>query len=106
MPILVCQCGQTLSVRDEHVGKMVRCPACGQQLLVAAGQGEPEPPAPRRPRPEDVQSARPAARPRRDPDDRGDEWEGRPPRGESLKTSGLAITSLVLGVASLGCLCL
>lgn len=29
-----CECGKSLSVRDEHAGKKVRCPACGQPTRV------------------------------------------------------------------------
>ncbi|MCI0685227.1 MAG: zinc-ribbon domain-containing protein [Gemmataceae bacterium] len=37
MPILVaCSCGKKLKVRDELVGKKVKCPACGGVLEVAA----------------------------------------------------------------------
>src|SRR5215207_561617 len=100
MPILVCQCGQTLSVKDEHVGKMVRCPACGHQLLVAAGADEPPAPAPRRPRDEDIQAERPAPRRRRDADDQ-DDAEDQPVHRGPLRTSGLAVASLVFGGLSL-----
>jgi len=34
-----CECGKKLSVRDEHAGKQVRCPACGQPARVP-DQGE------------------------------------------------------------------
>ncbi len=29
-----CQCGKRLRVKDEHAGKKVKCPACGEPLVV------------------------------------------------------------------------
>ncbi len=43
MPIMVpCQCGKQLRVPDEHIGKKIKCPACGA-LLVATAPAEPAP---------------------------------------------------------------
>jgi uncharacterized Zn finger protein (UPF0148 family) len=42
MPIAVtCQCGKTLSVRDELAGKAVKCPSCQQVIRVAGSPKAP-----------------------------------------------------------------
>lgn len=49
MPIQVtCQCGKTLNVKDEHAGKSVKCPACGDVLKVPGGSAPAPPPRRRR----------------------------------------------------------
>src|SRR5262245_63442798 len=41
MPVqLRCACGRLLRVRDELVGKRVKCPGCGGALLVLAAPPE------------------------------------------------------------------
>jgi hypothetical protein len=43
---VTCDCGKQLQVKDELEGKRVRCPACGQPVLVtaaSAGKGKPAP---------------------------------------------------------------
>ncbi len=48
MPIAVrCQCGKTLNVRDELVGKAVKCPACQQVVRVPGGPAATASPATR-----------------------------------------------------------
>jgi hypothetical protein len=66
MPVLIeCACGQKLSVRDEYLGKRIKCPACGASTLVAGppGTGSPPPPPyaspPPREREEDEEEERP-----------------------------------------------
>ncbi len=50
MPIrIACQCGKQMQVKDEHAGKSVRCPGCGQILRIPGG------PAPQQPRPQSIQ---------------------------------------------------
>ena len=52
MPIsITCQCGKSLSVRDDLAGKAVKCPSCGQVIRVSGGPAAaaprpPQPPAP------------------------------------------------------------
>ena len=46
VPISVqCDCGTMLKVRDDRVGKFIRCPACGKSMLTAKPQQEPTPTA-------------------------------------------------------------
>ena len=48
MPIRVtCECGKTLQAKDEHAGKRLRCPGCGETVGVPASP----PPMPPRPQP-------------------------------------------------------
>ncbi|MBI4613256.1 MAG: hypothetical protein HY720_06555 [Planctomycetes bacterium] len=37
---LACYCGKSLSVPEERAGETVRCPGCGQSLVVPPGPGE------------------------------------------------------------------
>ena len=53
--LIACSCGKQLRVRDDAVGKMIKCPACGDKVMVPGPAAEPpdEPPdepatAPRR----------------------------------------------------------
>ncbi len=39
MPVIQCSCGKQLRVPDEHAGKRVKCPACGQACAVPAAGG-------------------------------------------------------------------
>jgi hypothetical protein len=32
----VCECGNSLSIAEEHAGKRAKCPACGRALTVAS----------------------------------------------------------------------
>lgn len=34
MILVTCRCGQRLQARDEHAGRSVKCPACGQILTI------------------------------------------------------------------------
>ncbi|SMP61774.1 hypothetical protein SAMN06265222_107165 [Neorhodopirellula lusitana] len=66
MPIPIkCQCGKSLSVRDELAGKAVKCPSCGKPVRVPAASGKPAAGQPaRRPAGAPASPARPApARP-------------------------------------------
>ncbi|MBI1916329.1 MAG: hypothetical protein HYS12_16595, partial [Planctomycetes bacterium] len=39
MPIKVqCDCGRTMTVRDELAGKLARCPACKRPVRVPSGK--------------------------------------------------------------------
>jgi WD40 repeat protein len=67
---ITCECGRSLHVRDELIGKRVKCPACGEILAVvqeqAANAGAPRPAAQPAPRPKTAPAApveprRPAA---------------------------------------------
>jgi serine/threonine protein kinase len=42
--LVTCSCGQTLQARQKYSGTRVRCPACGD-LLLLPGKAPPEPPA-------------------------------------------------------------
>ncbi len=37
--IVKCECGKPLRIKDELAGKRIKCPACGQIMLAAAGGG-------------------------------------------------------------------
>jgi hypothetical protein len=40
MPIVVaCSCGKQFRAKDEHAGKRLRCPGCGQPLTIPGGGG-------------------------------------------------------------------
>ena len=44
MPIVVvCPCGKSVTAKDELAGRRVKCPGCGQPLLVPAANGAPGP---------------------------------------------------------------
>ncbi len=38
MPVIQCTCGKQLRVPDEHAGKRVKCPGCGQPVVVPAAR--------------------------------------------------------------------
>src|SRR5258708_17594739 len=40
---VACECGKRLSAKDELAGKRVKCPACGQGLLIPAPDSAPQP---------------------------------------------------------------
>jgi flagellar basal body-associated protein FliL len=44
MAVIQCSCGKQLRVADEHAGKRVKCPACGQACVVPAA-GAPKAPS-------------------------------------------------------------
>ncbi len=46
--VVQCQCGKGLRVRDESAGKRVRCPSCGEVMLVPGEQVAPRAAAPSR----------------------------------------------------------
>jgi prepilin-type processing-associated H-X9-DG protein len=76
MPILMtCECGKQFQAKDENVGRRFACPNCGRELTVPKGEVDPydSPSAPLF----DV--------------------------GTEVKTSGKAISSLVLGILSFPC---
>ncbi len=83
-----CECGRLLQAREEHAGRTVACPACGNRLTVPdgstavqAGQSSPAP----APAATGVRRGREAPAP-----------EGAAP----AVTSGKAVVSLILGVLS------
>src|SRR5262249_6256510 len=44
MPISVmCECGKKLSVKDDLLGKRIKCPVCGAKILVAEEEPDAEP---------------------------------------------------------------
>ncbi|HEX5271870.1 MAG TPA: DUF1559 domain-containing protein, partial [Gemmataceae bacterium] len=83
----LCSCGRKLQADEAHVGRLVRCPACGQETTVPA-EGTAVQPAEAVPRkPDRIQAdeppPRPAAdedRPRRRRDDDDDERDDDRPR--------------------------
>ena len=88
-----CPCGQRLQARAEDVGRLMRCPACGQETTI----------------PDDAQRAEAAVAPpneanparRRRQEERVDEYEENHPRRLGTEgTSGKAIAAVVLGVLS------
>jgi hypothetical protein len=121
-----CECGSLLRARDEHAGKVLKCPKCGGRVRVPADDDyteelppprarppeatRPGPPA-RRPRDEyyDDDYDRPRRRPpdadyddrsrRRRPDD-ADYADERPPARRS-RGNPLALVALLLGAATL-----
>ena len=103
MPISVqCECGRRLQARDEYAGRRTKCPDCGREIVIPKPMDEPHPLA--------------------DLDDwaTGDPVAPLPPRagipgrsslnnaatGGPVRTSGMAIASLVLGILSLVACCI
>jgi DNA-directed RNA polymerase subunit RPC12/RpoP len=39
---VACACGKKLSVKDEHAGKRVKCPACGSVLVIPKRERRPK----------------------------------------------------------------
>lgn len=76
-----CECGRQFQVGEEHAGRRARCPQCGREMII------PQP------------TSSPYASPKSGlfPDDAVGSYGG------PQKTSGKAITSLVLGVCSFFC---
>jgi DNA-directed RNA polymerase subunit RPC12/RpoP len=44
---VACACGKKLSVKDEHAGKRVKCPACGSVLVIPKRKRLPKERAPK-----------------------------------------------------------
>jgi hypothetical protein len=76
--LVTCSCGKTLKVRDELAGKRVKCPGCGQAILVEEEAARPTERKPARARDADREAAGPRRRPKRD--EPPDEEEEAPPR--------------------------
>jgi hypothetical protein len=95
-----CECGRQLQVGEENAGKKALCPSCGREQVVpdpeTAVQREVDVP-PLEPTERRVRRGR--------SERRGEErdYEDRRRRSEEPVPSGLAITSLVLGLLSLFC---
>lgn len=108
----VCPCGKQLQAHDENAGKAVLCPECKRQIKVPAAPPPPASIQPVEPASQPsaeprVQKTRPA--PREEPEEVvEEEADDRPRRRrEAAGSSGKAIASLILGIASLcGCTCL
>jgi hypothetical protein len=84
-----CPCGKSLSARDEYAGETTRCPDCKRELTIPSGEGVQAAPVAPDPADEGIRQSR------RGRDDALDEGPG------PAKTSGMAITSTILGVLSL-----
>lgn len=90
-----CECGKQLQAKEEHAGRLTRCPGCGREMTIPDGAVQAVS-APRASRPPEQYADRPMAAPggrERTEDDRS-------PRREAPRTSWKAITSLVLGLLS------
>jgi hypothetical protein len=84
MPIQFnCSCGRKLQASEEHVGRRVRCPACGAEMAVPAGETAVQPsaaaaapkpsavqPKQGRPKPDDEDDDRPRRSSRREEEER------------------------------------
>jgi Protein of unknown function (DUF1559)/Domain of unknown function (DUF4190) len=84
-----CPCGKSLSAREEYAGETTRCPDCKRELIIPSGEGVQAAPVAPDPVDEGIRQSR------RGRDDALDEGPG------PAKTSGMAITSTILGVLSL-----
>jgi Protein of unknown function (DUF1559)/Domain of unknown function (DUF4190) len=84
-----CPCGKSLSARDQYAGETTRCPDCERELTIPGGEGVQAGSISRDPTNEGVRQSR------RGRDDALDEGS------IATKTSGMAITSIILGVLSL-----
>jgi hypothetical protein len=124
MPIVFsCPCGRKLQAQDEHAGRPVKCPVCGQESIIPAGE-EAVRPAPaarpgadavtadaRREEPPQSDEDRPRRRSRSPDDGDEDDRPGRRSRRreeddydrrrEPERLSGKAVAALVLGLLSL-----
>jgi hypothetical protein len=110
MPIqFLCSCGRKLQAQEEHVGRRVRCPACGAETTIP-GASQAVQPRPAHRAAEDDDEAY-EERPRRPPHDQDDERPRRRLRedegeseydeeGQATGTSGKAVAALVLGLLS------
>jgi hypothetical protein len=84
-----CPCGKSLSAKDEYAGETTRCPDCDLELTIPGGEGVQAGPVARDSADEGVR------RSRRGREDASDD------RPVAPKTSGMAITSLILGIVAL-----
>ncbi len=84
-----CPCGKSLSAREEYVGETTRCPSCERELTIPGAAGVQAKPVSRDTADEGIRQSR---RGRGDALDEG---------STATKTSGMAITSIILGVLSL-----
>ncbi len=96
-----CECGKELQAKEEYAGRQTKCPECGRNMVIPGpGEGIEPAEAPRMDSPRHADRGRDEARRRRWEDEEpGDRFEERQP----TKTSGKAIASLVLGIASIFC---
>jgi prepilin-type processing-associated H-X9-DG protein len=92
-----CECGKELQAREEYAGRITRCPDCGREFPIP-GAAEAEAAAPLEERITAVPQG-PAPVPRSDHAE--PEWED-VDTGPG-RTSGKAIASLILGIASFLC---
>src|SRR5262245_47627864 len=105
-----CKCGSLLRAKDEHAGKVLKCPKCGGRVHVPEGVDVLEELPPRSPRPEATRAGAPERRRRED--DYDDEYD-RPRRQRQYddyaderpaRRSGgnpLALIAMLLGLATL-----
>jgi hypothetical protein len=93
-----CTCGKQLQAQDEYAGRHTSCPDCGRDLLIPdAGEVQEATAAP-------ISSVpRPADRRREEGSWHDDELREGAEEGGPRRTSGKAIASLVLGIASFLC---
>src|SRR5262245_48963168 len=107
-----CECGSLLRARDEHAGKVLKCPKCGARLRLPGDDDHTEELPPARGRnPEATRPGPPARRPRDDYDDDYDRPRRRRPDDDYYPDEGppvrrsrgnpLALVSLLLGAATL-----
>jgi predicted Zn finger-like uncharacterized protein len=113
MPRITCPtCGAALQVEDDTIGQRVECGSCQAVFVAQASRpsarpaGDEDRPSRRRrtDRDEDDEDDRPARRrrPRRyEDDDDEDDYRPRRRRRAGGDGNGLAVTSLILGIASL-----
>src|SRR5438876_126601 len=101
-----CECGSLLRAKDEHAGKVLKCPKCGGRLRVPAGDDLTEELAPRS-RPEATRAGAPTRRPRDNYDEtdeprrrRRDDYDDEAP-ARRRGGNPLALTALLLGIATL-----
>ena len=85
----ICPCGKALSAREEYAGETTRCPDCERELTIPGAEGVQTGPVSHGERDEGVRQSRRG---------RDDTFDDGP---IATKTSGMAITSTILGVLSL-----
>ena len=83
-----CECGKQLQAKEEYAGQTTRCPDCGRDLRIPGESTA-------------IQASPTPAERRRAPAD--EEMEEHESRRAPAATSGKAIASLILGVASFPC---
>jgi hypothetical protein len=100
MPILFsCFCGKQLQVGEHLAGKPVRCPGCNQIAMVPAGGALPVPASP----PRSATSASFVSVPGME--SHAQPTQSEPAAASATRTSGKAILSVVLGLASFAGAC-